>query len=207
MATYDNSYSRVIALTKTVLPIVALAILATLFLFSRKIDPNSAIPYAEVDVAELAREQRIGAPNYAGVTDDGSAISVTARAARPDSTGGSGVTATALSAVIEKISGGRIEVVSDAGTIDTARQTSSLTGNVVVKTSTGYTIRTTGITLALDRTDIKTTGPVVADGPPGVINAGLMELYQEGGAQDRHVLVFKNRVKLVYIPATTPPKD
>ena len=40
MTMYDNSYSRFVALTKVILPIIALGILSTLFLFSRDIDPD-----------------------------------------------------------------------------------------------------------------------------------------------------------------------
>ena len=60
MTMYDNSYSRFVALTKVILPIIALGILSTLFLFSRNIDPTQSIPYADVDVEGLAREQQIG---------------------------------------------------------------------------------------------------------------------------------------------------
>ncbi len=53
MATYDNTYSRVVAWLKILLPLLALAILSTLFLVARTIDPAQNIPYADVDIDEL----------------------------------------------------------------------------------------------------------------------------------------------------------
>ena len=52
-----NTYSTVVSWAKIILPLVALGLLSTLFLFSRTPDPNRAIPFAAVDVEELAREQ------------------------------------------------------------------------------------------------------------------------------------------------------
>jgi lipopolysaccharide export system protein LptC len=82
MARRDR-HSRVVGWLKVALPLAALAILSTLFLLSDRIDPEDALPYAEVDVEELAREPRMTAPTYAGMTTDGAALSLTAVEARP----------------------------------------------------------------------------------------------------------------------------
>ena len=74
MATSENLHSKLVVWAKVTLPLLALGLLATLFLFSRKIDPTDAIPYADVDVEERAREPRLTMPTYAGVTSDGSAL-------------------------------------------------------------------------------------------------------------------------------------
>lgn len=200
MATYDNSYSRFIAWTKVILPIIALGILSTLFLFSRGIDPSLSIPYADVDVEELAREQRVGAPNYAGVTQDGSAISITAKAARPDPDNSEIVTATDLTAIIEDPAGGYVDITASNGVIDSGQKIVTLSGGVRVKTSTGYTINTSKMITALDETAAFTEGSITADGPLGTLEAGLMELRPENGEKGSHLLVFKGGVKLIYDP-------
>nr|WP_232014486.1 hypothetical protein [Cereibacter sphaeroides] len=79
----DNLHSRLVSWLKVVLPLAALAILSTLFLVARTINPDDAIPYADVDVADRVREPRITAPTWAGITSDGAALSVEAAAARP----------------------------------------------------------------------------------------------------------------------------
>jgi lipopolysaccharide export system protein LptC len=89
-AGHENLHSRVVAWLKIILPLTALGILSTLFLFSRTIDPSDAIPYATVDVEERAREPRVTAPAYAGVTSDGARLSMTAAEARPGAGTGAG---------------------------------------------------------------------------------------------------------------------
>jgi lipopolysaccharide export system protein LptC len=66
-----NRYSRLVGGLKVVLPIAALGLLSTLFLLSDPPDPDRALPYAEVDVAQLARELRLTQPRLAGVLPTG----------------------------------------------------------------------------------------------------------------------------------------
>jgi len=200
MISYDNNYSRFVAFTKVILPIIALGILSTLFLFSRNIDPSQSIPFADVDVEELARDQRIGAPNYAGVTEDGSAISITAKSAQPSAENPNILTASELTAVIEDVSGGRIDMTSEQGQIDTDQQIVTLGGGVLIETSTGYTINTSGITTKLDVLSMVSDGQITATGPLGTINAGQMVLETQNKPDESHLLVFKGGVKLVYDP-------
>lgn len=200
MTTYDNTYSRFIAWAKVILPLVALGILSTLFLFSRNVDPTQAIPYSQVDVEELAREQRVGAPSYSGVTRDGSAISFEAGAVRPDPNNPRRIAGTTLSAIIETPAGSRIDLTAPEGTIDAQSQIASLRGGVELYTSTGYHVTTSAITAALDQTSLETAGHVAADGPLGELSAGQMILEQQDGDAPSYVLVFKDGVKLIYDP-------
>ena len=76
-------YSRMVAFFKVLLPLAALAILATLFLLSRGNDPDTAIPFTEKDVADRLRDQQITAPFLSGTAPNGDEIIVTATLARP----------------------------------------------------------------------------------------------------------------------------
>ena len=73
-----DTHTRVVGWLKVALPLMALAVLSTLFLVADQIDPEDALPYAEVDVEDLAREPRMTMPSYAGITTDGAALSLTA---------------------------------------------------------------------------------------------------------------------------------
>ncbi len=53
------------------MPLAALAILSTLFLVARTIDPSDAIKFTDLDVEDRLRDPRMTAPTYAGVTSDG----------------------------------------------------------------------------------------------------------------------------------------
>ena len=200
MIAYDNNYSRFVAFTKVILPIIALGILSTLFLFSRNIDPTQSIPFADVDIEGLAREQRIGAPNYAGVTDDGAAISVTATTARPFEGNVKVISATDVTTIIEDSTGGRIDMTAASGMIDSEQQQVTLGGGVQILTSTGFTINTTGLTAALDETSMVSDGRITATGPLGSLTAGQMVLERQNSSEDAHLLVFKGGVKLIYDP-------
>ncbi len=45
-----DRYSRMVALLKVSLPLIALGILSTLFLVSRAVDPPMTIPFADSEV-------------------------------------------------------------------------------------------------------------------------------------------------------------
>ena len=65
---FDDSYSFFVAWAKTLLPIAALGMLSTIFLFSGKVDVTQSLPYAELNVAEIIREQRITKPYFTGIS-------------------------------------------------------------------------------------------------------------------------------------------
>ncbi len=197
MATLRDTHSRVVGMAKIVLPLLALAILSTLFLFARTIDPNDAIPYANVDVTDRIREPRLTAPTYAGVTADGAALTLQATEARPDS--GAGATAQSLTARLDTPDGARTDITATHLQFDNAAGLVALDGGVTISTTSGYTITTDALTARLDRTSLVAPGPVQATAPAGTITAQGMQLTQ-GADPATYVLVFKGRVKLLYTP-------
>jgi lipopolysaccharide export system protein LptC len=201
MAAYDNLHSRLVAWLKILLPLAALALLSTLFLVARTIDPSDAIPYAEVDIDERIREPRITAPTYAGVTSDGAALTVTADEARPETGTPDTGTAQALRAVLNTPDGATTDLRAETGRLDSRARVLRLDGGVQITTSSGYQITTNAMTAALDRTDVQSAGALAATSPMGQITAGAMSLTEDPGAPGAYLLVFKNRVKLIYEPA------
>jgi lipopolysaccharide export system protein LptC len=200
MAASENLHSRLVVWAKVTLPLLALGLLATLFLFSRQIDPTDAIPYAEVDVEERAREPRLTQPTYAGVTSDGSALSLSADEARPDNTAGVG-TATKIVGLLETPDGARVDMVAANGELDTEAGLMTLDGGVSLTTTSGYSIQTQALIAKLDRTGLASPGAVTATGPMGRIDAEEMMLTQDPAKADAYLLVFKGHVKLLYTPA------
>jgi lipopolysaccharide export system protein LptC len=202
MAMHDNTYSRAVALLKVLLPLLALAILSTLFLLSRTIEPSQKLPYADVDAKEFAREQRIGSPNYTGTTSDGAAVKVTAQSARPQLTNPKIMSATKLQAEIKQTDGTVIDVVALDGIFDTNEQTAVLTGGVVVTSSTGYTLTSEKLNGLLDGSAAETDTDVVIEGPEIRIDAGSMKvkLSSRKSAPKGYDVVFNGGVKLVYTP-------
>lgn len=195
----DNLHSKVVGLLKVVLPLVALAILSTLFLAQRTIDPQDAIPYAEVDVADRLREPRVTDAAYAGVTEDGASLTLQAADARPGVAGTpNGGQATTVTGRIETPDGAVTDLVAGTALMDSGARKVVLSGGVVVTSSTGYVIAATGISMATDRTALDSDGAVQAQGPLGTLNAGGLHIGPSGAG---YVVVFNGGVKLVYLPA------
>ncbi len=199
MNKYDNFHSTAVAWLKVALPLLALAILSTLFLVSRTIDPSDAIPFAEVDIAERVREPRLTSPTWAGVTDDGAALTISADEARPDQNG-AGANAAALIMDLQTPDGGSSKLVAAQGVIDNANKAFKVSGGVTITTSTGYELQTEAMTAAMDRTSLVSDTAVAGQGPVGTLTGGAMELRQADDGTDSYVLILKNGVKLLYKP-------
>ncbi len=197
MATAGDGHSRVVFWLKIVLPLIALAILSTLFLVSRNLGGDGTVPFSDVDLDALARDPQLSAPEYSAMTKDGAALTVRSDLARPTA---AGVVATAIVARYELQGGLRIDLSAAQGDFDEAAGTLSMSGGVRVETSAGYRLETGDLTGRLDRTQLSAPGAVVAEAPFGRIDAGAMQLDRADGNAGDSILVFKNRVRLVYDP-------
>ena len=197
----NDTHTRVVGWLKVILPLAALAILSTLFLVADRIDPDDALPYAEVDVEDLAREPRMTAPTYAGTTEDGSALTLSADEARPAAEG-SAAQAARLRLELATPDGGRTELVAAEARMDDTTRQVVLSGGVTLTTSTGYRLETAEVAAKLDRTWLESRAPVTATGPAGEISAAGMVLSQDNRTPGAYVLVFKGGVRLVYQPGS-----
>lgn len=200
MAAAQNPYSRFVAWSKVVLPIMALALLSTLFLFSGKRNSTLEIPYSDVEIEELSRGEQIGAPRYSGVTRDGAAMRITAATLAPATHNPKLLQARTVTARIDTPDGQGLDVSSTTGAIDTGDGLARLSGDVTFVTTTGYQMETETMFADLDNTRVESAGAVEGDGPPGHLTAGKMILTPREGETGRYVLVFNEGVKLIYRP-------
>ena len=197
MAVADK-YSRLVLWLKVALPLAALAILSTLFFVAKTLDPEAAIPYAEVDVERILREQGVNRPTFGGVTADGTAIAMTADKIRPDEAREQ-LTGDNLNASLNLADGSRIHIESTTGIVDSRSQEAILEGDARLESSSGVVVVTDRITTSLKETRVTATGTITATGPAGTITAGEMALTRANSA-DGYLLVFKSGVRLVYQP-------
>ncbi|WP_299548100.1 hypothetical protein [uncultured Tateyamaria sp.] len=192
-----DGYSKLVAWLKVLLPLTALGLLSTLFLLSRNIDPIASVPFAETEVQERLRGQQVTAPFYSGTSSSGDRISVSAGTmATADDQNNA---ATDLAAHIDLSSGTRVVLFSDSGEFDLAGGASSLAGNVVITTSTGYKLNSDELLTDFDRMSVRSPGPVTGTGLSGTLEAGEMRLEKTDGGENAH-LVFTKGVKLIYRP-------
>ncbi|SFT95709.1 LptA/OstA family protein [Sedimentitalea nanhaiensis] len=193
-----DPYSRAVAFFKVLLPLAALAILATLFLLSRSQDISTTIPFAETDLTNRMRDQQVTKPFFSGTTAKGEEIIVTADAAQPGGAGRPG-SASNLTARIKLADGRQIHLKSDSGTLNPLMDTATFDGNVRLNTTTGLVVLTDTLNAALSGIEVESPGTVTATGPIGDLTAGKMQITAKSGDGDLHML-FKNGVKLIYDP-------
>lgn len=199
MADGGLTYSRAVAFLKVVLPLAALALLSTLFLFARNVEPTSLIPFARIDIEERAREQQITAPYIAGKNNRGDLIALTASTAKPDQENIARTYVKKLDARIDLIGGARVTFSSATGMVDNEAQMVDLSGGVLILTSTGYSIKTEALTSSLSELSARAEGTITANGPPGEFTAGAMQLASDPVTGEAY-LFFTNGVRLVYTP-------
>lgn len=194
-----SRHSRLVFWLKVTLPVIALAILSTLFLFARRIDFEGSLPYAEVDINALANDPRLSAPEYSGLTSDGAAVRVAAKTARPGAAEGDPMTAEDVVAIYETAPGQLISLRASSGQLDAASSLLHLDGNVVVTTSDGYDLRSDQMQTALGVTELVAQGHVAGTAPLGKISAESLKITGPSGQQQ---IVFKGGVRLIYTPQT-----
>lgn len=192
-----NTYSRVISWVKIILPLVALALLSTLFLFSRAPDPNRAIPFANVDVEELAREQSLGQPRFAGTLNDGREVIFTANRATPVAGEPNHIEATEIEARVDLDERSVLLIVAGAGLFDLAAQLVDLSTSVGLTTSNGYRLSTDLLRFSLSDFRATSPGPVDVTGPGIALSAGAMEV---SGDRGNNLVVFNGGVRVLYDP-------
>ena len=141
------------------------------------------------------------APTYAGTTEDGASVTLSADEARP-AADGAPAKAAALRLDLATPDGGRTELVAAQAQMDDTAQQLVLSGGVTVTTSTGYRLETAEVAAKLDRTGLESRSAVTATGPAGEISADGMVLRQDNRTPGSYVLVFKGGVRLVYQPGS-----
>lgn len=199
MAGQGNLHSRLVAWLKIILPLAALGLLSTLFLLSRSIDTSKSIPISSIDIEKRAREQGASNPAFAGVTDSGDQVTVTAQIAWPDITNPNRVLAEGVESQLQLTSGEVIDITSNTAEVLQQDYIAILIGDVVVTTSTGYRMTTEKLESRFDKLYAESLAPVSGTGPPGKLDAGRMLLTSDPDTGDAHLL-FTGGVKLLYQP-------
>ncbi len=181
------------------MPLAALGILSTLFLISHKVDLESAIPFADVELEKRLRDRQITAPYIAGQTSDGHNITLTSATAHPDADNPSLIIAEQVGALISTTDGTEIIVRAKEGEMNGDLDEVELDGDVEIVTSSGYTIATDAMLFGLEDARAETAGEVTAETVMGSLTAGRMTL-RPAGENNEIYLFFTKGVRLVYTP-------
>lgn len=196
-----DRHSTVVRILRWVLPVVALLLLASIFLLSNSSKVRQGLIIADSKLAELAIGQKITNPNFSGVTKSGDAFSISADWALPDAPSPEKIELNAPRTTIDFQNGRRLETNAGSGLLNLNSSEATLSNEVDVMTSNGYRAHSTALLLNFETGNVYSIGPVNAEGPIGTIEAGSMTLLQnlDQNPAGNAVLMFNNGVKLVYV--------
>jgi lipopolysaccharide export system protein LptC len=187
-------HSRRIRFLKLILPAVALAILSSLFLFSRSITLDGAIPFAEVDIEDRLREPKMTDVRIATTAANGAAIDLTATTVIPQ--GKRRAIANTATGKITALSGDVTTITAASLNYNDGAEKAALTGGVHID-SGGYVMTTQALDVDIASAAATSRSQVQATGPLGDLTAGRMSVQQTNG---KFLLVFNSGVRLLYRP-------
>ena len=199
MLKFPDTYSRVMAWLKIILPLIALCLLSTLFLFSRVRIPATSIPFIDLKLQARISEQQITAPYFVGTTENGFSMTVRAESARPEAGNLSRLISDNMMAEVRAKDETLIIMFAQRGIFDAKANMAQLNGGVSVTSSTGYNLETDELQLSLDRVHIESAADVRGSGPIGSFSAGKIILTSDKEDKTLHFL-FTNGVSLTYDP-------
>jgi lipopolysaccharide export system protein LptC len=189
------------------LPVAALALLSTLFLMARTIDPNDALPFADPALAERVRDQQLTEPRIAGRTVSGTAFEIRADAARPAPGDPRRLSIEALDLTLGLPGDAAVTTVAaQAGEVDTGARSLLLETRVAIDTTDGFRLRTDRLEADLGRLRVTSPGPVRGEAPFGSIEAGAMTLTEDPEDGTRR-FEFTDGVELLYVPPSPAPSE
>jgi lipopolysaccharide export system protein LptC len=195
--TGGNRYSTMVAWAKVALPMIALALLSTLFLFSRTPDPEAALPFSDVDIDQLIREQRLSRPRFAGTLDDGREITLVADTASATVRDPNIIVMNKIESRVALSQDAALTLSADLGDLDLGTQVVTLTGSVIALSTDGYRMITERLTVAMDTMRLASPEAIVLTGPGVTLEAGAMDMT---GADGDAFLSFTGGVRMLYEP-------
>jgi lipopolysaccharide export system protein LptC len=176
-----------------------LALLSTLFLFARATPDQDNITIADVEA--IAREQRVSAPEFSGVTDDGAVIVISAATARPDTDRPDTMSINDMRLRMDNADGSSVEVTATEGEVDGRGQIARFLGLARLITSDGYQMETNGLIAELATGRITSDGLLEIRAPFGDLTAGKVTFQSAVGGKAQEIL-FTDGVRLLYNPQT-----
>lgn len=203
MVSSTSFYSKTIVALKIALPLVALALLSTLFLFARSNDALRDLPVVSLEGGSGEVAEAVEKPVFSGLSSDGDVMRFTADRVTPMADGENH--AENLWARLNTSETEFITVTSEEGTLFDNDDMLHLMGRVQITSQDGYVLNTETLYTRTDTVDAETAQDVQGYGPLGTIEAGKMQLrLKNPESTAQHVyMVFTGGVKTVY----TPKKD
>ena len=197
------SHTRLVRILKTALPLVAIALLSTVFLVQENENNEGGLVFSSADLATLGDGLAINNPRIEGTTRDGNAYLITAEKAVPDQSQAERIEMSAFSAITRYSSGLSVEVHSPRAVAVLPSQNFSMLDHVSFRTSDGYTGNAGSADVDVKSGTLVASGGVSVDGPTGRIEADRLSVQsrfdENGDATDNPILKFEGGVALRFV--------
>jgi lipopolysaccharide export system protein LptC len=199
MVRAPDLHSRLVAILKIGLPLLAIAMLLSLFLFPREERVGPGLIFTEADLEALGEGLRITEPVLTGATRDEDPFRFAARAVIPDAAPPTRATIEDLDGEISFLGGQRFAVTAPVADVDFETQILEATGGVTVVSDDGYRMSAERVVIDLVAGILRAEGDVDGAGPLGTIAAETMVIAPAETGKGRRVFSFGGGVRLVYV--------
>ncbi len=203
-----RGYSRFISIVKIVLPLIALGLLATVFLFTKDNELEGGFRFSKTDLQTLESGMQVVKPRLFGSNPAGDVYNFVADKLAPDSLTPSLIAADQLSGEIQFYSGTALQMTAKKAEFLLEGQTIRLSDGMLLVTSDGIRITGEGLLANLDTGEMDSDGGVEAVSAMGSIQAGNFRIERvEADGEEKQMLWFENGVMLSFRPESWENKE
>jgi lipopolysaccharide export system protein LptC len=202
MAAGPGLHSRVVAILKVGMPLVALALLLGLFIGQPDdgLDGEGRLVFAPGDVEALGGGLAIRNPTFTGVTSSQDRFRFTAELVEPDAAPPRRAAITDLAGEVTFADGPTVAISGASGDLDVPTQRLDLAGGVVLATADGYRIEADKVTLDLEAGSMVAGDAVETTGPLGRIDSRSLRVAPAAESGEARRFSFSGGVRLLYDP-------
>ncbi|QHQ36850.1 hypothetical protein [Algicella marina] len=201
-----DRYSRFVAALKVGLPLVAMALLASVFMLGTRSELPGGLSFSDADLQALGTGLKVTEPRFSGASLDGDLYDFMADEVIPRDASLEIADIAALEGTIRFRDGRSVHVSSATAAIDLPGERILLGEGMRLESSDGYVARAEDVRIDLKGGRIWGEGKVYAEGPIGEISSEefLIESGEETALTEignESVITFTNDVKVRYVPA------
>ena len=195
----EDSYSRLIKITKITLPGIALIILSVLFLLPDKRTTIQAFDNIDKSLLKIVQKAGIDKPSFRGTLASGSNLELYANEIVPKDKKNNIIEINEITARLELDPNVGATAYAKKGVINIEQQTADMVGKVNVKGFNDITVEASDLKVFYDKAIAKTHKPILMLGNFGMIRAGAAEFSDQSQKSDiGYVLLFSDGVKMLY---------
>lgn len=195
MARGHGTYSRMVAWLKILLPLIALAVLGTVFLINRDDGFDAGFTFSKADLETLGAGSFITNPQINGMTDKGEPFYLVAERIIPRADDNNFVLIERLNGRFQFETGNWVKFIAESALMDIQAQTILFETGGQMETSDGNMANVSTLLIHLETAELAGAG-IIANGPLGRISADRFRIESTEG--ENRVLWFENNVKMLY---------